>query len=63
MNHASSAVAAKDATVVRVGDAIPQRAKRRGLFQGAAWPVRVAGVLVLAQHGHQVALVSDQGPV
>jgi hypothetical protein len=28
MNHASSAVAAKDAEVVQVGDAIQQRAKR-----------------------------------
>ena len=34
MNHASSAVAAKDAEVVQVGDAIRQRAKRRGLVQG-----------------------------
>src|SRR5450759_5111240 len=63
MNHASSAVAAKDAEVVQVGDAIRQRAKRRGLVQGAVWPVRVVEVFVLAQHGHQVALVPDQGPV
>jgi hypothetical protein len=41
MNHASSAVAAKDAEVVQVGDAIWQGAERRGLVQGAVWPVRV----------------------
>jgi hypothetical protein len=49
MNHASGAVAPPDAEVVQVGDAIWQRAERRGLVQGAVWPVRVAEVLVLAQ--------------
>jgi hypothetical protein len=33
MNHTSSAVAAKGAEVVQVGDAIRQRAERRGLVQ------------------------------
>src|SRR5690242_13809795 len=48
---------------VQVSDATWQRTKRRGLVQGAMWPVRVVEVLVLAQDGHQVALVPDQGPV
>ena len=63
MDHASNAVAPPDADVVQVGDAIWQRARRRGLVQGAVWPVRVAEALVLAQDGHQVALVPGQGPV
>src|SRR5258708_1256728 len=63
MNNASGAVAPPEAEVVQVGDAIWQRAERRGLVQGAVWPVRVVEVLVLAQDGHQVALVPDQGPV
>src|SRR5450755_2925286 len=63
MNHASGAVAPPDAEVVQVGDDIWQRAKRGCLVQGAVWPVRVVEVLVLAQDGHQVALVPDQGPV
>ena len=63
MNHASGAVAPPDAEVIQAGDAIWQRAERRGLVQGAVWPVRVAEVLVLAQDGHQGALVPDQGPV
>jgi hypothetical protein len=63
MNHASGAVAPKDAETVQVCDAIWQRAQRRGLAQGAVRPVSVVEVLVLAQHGHQVPLVPDQGPV
>src|SRR5258708_38091768 len=63
MNNASGAVAPPEAEVVQVGDAIWQRAERRGLVQGAAWPGCVVEVLVLAQDGHQVALVPDQGPV
>ena len=63
VDHAPSAVAPPDAEVVQVGDAVWQRAERRGLVQGAVRPVHVAEVLVLAQHGHQVALVPDQGPV
>jgi hypothetical protein len=47
MNHTSSAVATKDAEVVQVGDAIRQRAQRRGLVQGAMRPVLVVKVLVL----------------
>jgi hypothetical protein len=35
MNHASGAVAPPDAEVIQAGDAIRQRAKRRGLVQ--AW--------------------------
>ena len=41
MDHASDAVAPPDADVVQVGDIIWQRAQRRGLVQGAVWPVRV----------------------
>jgi hypothetical protein len=63
IRHASGAVAPPDADAVQVGDAVGQRAERRGLFQGAVWPVGVVEVLVLAQDGHQVALVPDQGPV
>jgi hypothetical protein len=44
-DHASGAVAPEDAETVQVGDAIGQRAKRRGLVQGAARPVRVIEVL------------------
>ena len=62
MDHASDAVAPLDADVVKVGDIIWQRAQRRGLVQGAVWPVRVVEILVLAQDGHQVALVPDQRP-
>jgi hypothetical protein len=61
MNHASGAVAPPGTEVIEVGDAIWQRAQRRGLVQGAVRLVRVVKVLVLAQHGHQVALVPDQG--
>src|SRR4249920_4200310 len=63
MDHASDAVAPPDADVVQVGNIIWQRAQRRGLVQGAVWTVRVVEVLVLAQDGHQVALVPGQGPV
>jgi len=46
-------------------DAAPDwnAAKRRGLVQGAVRPVGVIEVLVLAQDGHQVALVPDQGTI
>ena len=63
MNHASGAVASPEAKVVQVGDAIWQRAQRRGLVQGAVRPVGVVEVLVLAQHSHQVPLVPDQRAV
>ena len=48
LNDASGAIAPPEAEVVQVGDAIGQRAKRRGLVQGAVRPVSVAEVLVLA---------------
>jgi len=48
---------------VQVGDAVWRRAEWSGLVQDAVRPVGVAEVLVLAQDGHQVALVLDQGPV
>ena len=35
MNHASGAIAPEDAEVAQAGDAIWQRAQRRGLVQGA----------------------------
>jgi len=61
--HGSGAVAPPEAERVQVGDAIWQRAQRRGTVQGAVRPlVRVAEVLVLAQDGNQVALVSHQDP-
>jgi hypothetical protein len=48
VNHAYGAVAPPGAEMVQVGDAIGQRAKRRGLVQGAVRPVSVVEVLVLA---------------
>jgi len=41
MDHASGAVAPEDAEAVQAGDAIWQRAQRRGLVQGAVRPVGV----------------------
>ena len=38
MNHATGAVTPEDADVVQVGDAIWQRAQRRGLVQCAVRP-------------------------
>ena len=58
-----SAVTPLDPELIEVGDAIRQRAQRRGQIRGAMRPVVVAEVLVLAQHGHQVPLVPDQGAV
>jgi len=63
MNHTPGAVMPLDPEVVQVGDCVRQGAQRRGLFEGSVRPVGVAGVLVLVQHDHQVALVPDQGPV
>ena len=63
MNHASGAVAALDPELIEVGDAIGQRAQRRGLLQGAVRPVGVAGGLVVAQDDHQMPLVPYQGAV
>jgi hypothetical protein len=63
VNHASGTVTPPDPEMVQVGDAIWQRAQRRGLVQGAVWPVRVVEVLVLVQHDHQMPLIPYQGPV
>ena len=63
MNHASGAVAALDLELIEVGDAIGQRAQRRGLLQGAVRPAGVVEGLVLAQDDHQMPLVPYQGPV
>jgi hypothetical protein len=51
MNHASWAVTPLDPETVQVGDAIGQRAKRRGLVQCGVGTVGVLEVLVLARHG------------
>ncbi len=39
MNHAPGAVTPLDPEMVQVGDSVGQRAERRGLFQGAVWPM------------------------
>jgi len=57
------AVMAPDPEMIQVGDAIWQGRQWRGLVQGAVRPARIAEVLVLPQHHHQVAQVPDQGPV
>jgi hypothetical protein len=63
MNHASGTVAPLDPELIRAGDAIGQRAQRRGLVQGPVRPAGVAEVLVLAQHDHQMPLIPCQGLV
>ena len=63
VEDAASAVTPLDPEMIEVGNVAGQRAERRGLVQGAVRPVRVVEVLVLAQYGHQVALVLDHGPV
>jgi hypothetical protein len=63
MNHASGTVAPLDPELIQVGDAIGQRAQRRGLVQGSVRPVLVAEIRVLAQHDHQMPLIPYQGPV
>jgi hypothetical protein len=63
MDHATSAVTPLDPELVQAGDAVGQRAERRGLLQGSVRPVGVAEILVLPQRGHQVPLVPDQRPV
>jgi hypothetical protein len=60
VNHTAGSVAPPNVERVQVGDASGQRAERRGLAQGAVRPVIVVEVLVLAQHGHQVALVPEK---
>ena len=54
MNHAPDAVASLNPELVQVGDAIGQRAQRRGLLEGPVRPVGIVKVLVLPQHHHQV---------
>jgi hypothetical protein len=49
--------------MIQVGDLVGQWPERCGLVQGAVRPVGVVEGLVLAQDGHQVALVPEQGPV
>jgi hypothetical protein len=63
MNHASGVVTPLDPELIQVGDAVGQRAQRRGLLESAVRPVGVIEVLLLAQDGHQVPLVPYQGPV
>jgi hypothetical protein len=46
MNHAPSAVTPLDPELIEVGDAIGQRAQRRGLVQGA---MPVPGSVVMPQ--------------
>ena len=41
MNHAAGTVAPLDPELIQVGDAIGQRAQRRGLVQGSVRPVGV----------------------
>ena len=61
VEDAASSVTPPDPEMIQISNAVGQGAERCGLFQGAVRPVRVAGVFVLAQHDHQVALVPDQG--
>ena len=63
MDHAPGAVTPLNPEMVQAGDAVGQRAQRRGLLKGAVRPVGIVEVFVLAQDGHQVSLVPDQGPV
>ncbi len=62
MDRASGTVTPLDPELIQVGDAIGQRAQRRGLVQGSVRPMPVAEVLVLAQHDHQMPLIPYQGP-
>jgi hypothetical protein len=57
-DYATGAVAALDAEAVQVGEVFWQRAQRGGVVQSAVRAAGVVEVLVLAQDGHQVALVS-----
>jgi hypothetical protein len=41
MNHASGTVTPLDPELIQVGDAIGQRAQRRGMVQGSVRPVPV----------------------
>jgi hypothetical protein len=51
MHHAPGAIAPLNPEMVQVGNAVGQRAQRRGLFQGSVRPVGVVEVFVLAQDG------------
>ncbi|MGH3402547.1 MAG: hypothetical protein ACRDRJ_08575 [Streptosporangiaceae bacterium] len=62
VNHASCAITPLDPELIQFGDAVGQRAERRGLAERAV-PVGVAEILVLVKDGHQVPLIPDQGPV
>src|SRR6476646_4951932 len=63
VDDATRAVVAPDPEMIQVGDAIWQGPQWRGLAQGAVRTVRIAEILVLSQHHHQVVLIPDQGPV
>lgn len=63
MSHACGTVTPLDLELIRVGGAIGQRARRRGLVQGWVRPVPVAEVLVLAQDDHQMPLIPYKGLV
>jgi hypothetical protein len=63
VDDATRAVVAPDPEMIQVGDAIWRGPQWRGLAQGAVRAVRIAGILVLPQHHHRVALVPGQGPV
>jgi hypothetical protein len=56
MNHASGAVASPDTEVVQVGDAIWQRAERRGLVQGCG----VAGACCCDTRSHVVSELVEE---
>jgi hypothetical protein len=60
MNHAAGAVTSLNPEPVKAGDVVGKPAQRRGLLQGSVRPMGVAEVVVLPQHGHQVALVPYQ---
>jgi hypothetical protein len=57
VNDASGAIAPPEAEVVQVGDAIGQRAKQRGLVQGAVRTMNVIVLDVLTQDQPQVPVV------
>ena len=48
MNHAPGSVASLNPEMVQVGDAVGQRAQRRGLLEGSVRPVGIVEVFVLA---------------
>jgi len=63
VDHTPGTVAPLDPELIQVGDAIGQRAQRRGLVQDSVRPVPVAEVLVLAQRDHQMPRIPYQDPV